>query len=193
LEALREPLESGQITVSRAQQQVDFPARFQLVTAMNPCPCGHLGDGSERCRCTATAIQRYRSRVSGPLLDRIDIHVDVPRMQPTSPSAPDCHTETSAAVRRRVAVAQQRQRTRAGKLNHQLTVSELADSCRLRPQDSALLSRASDRLGFSQRAWHRITKVARTIADLAGDEQIQTEHLQEAIGYRALDRRAADS
>jgi len=193
LEALREPLESGHVTVSRAQQQVDFPARFQLVTAMNPCPCGHLGDGSERCRCTAAAIQRYRARVSGPLLDRIDIHVEVPRTQPAPPATGDDKTETSDTVRRRVAAAQQRQRNRAGKLNHQLTVSELTATCRLRPKDSALLSRASDRLGFSQRAWHRITKVARTIADLAGNEQIQTEHLQEAIGYRALDRRAADS
>lgn len=187
LEVLREPLESGHITISRAARQADFPARFQLIAAMNPCPCGYLGDPLGRCRCTAEQVQRYRARVSGPLLDRIDLHVEAPRLaQGQLLGPPD--GEPSAAVRQRVSRARARQLTRAGKPNAALRNPEVDQWCALQPEDRQLLSRAIEYLGLSARAYHRVLKVARTIADLTGDAEIRTTHLTEAIGYRRLDR-----
>ena len=188
LEVLREPLESGRVTVSRAAQQAQFPARFQLVAAMNPCPCGHLGDGTDRCRCTPERIHRYRARVSGPLLDRIDLQVEVPPIRGEFRPGLKRQGETSAQVRRRVNAARTRQLERHGKPNCLLTVPELKKDCRLSPEATALLQGAVERLGLSARAWHRIQRVARTIADLAGAEHIGIAHVGEAITYRSLDR-----
>ncbi len=190
LEVLREPLETGRITISRAARQAEFPARFQLVAAMNPCPCGWLGDPSGRCRCTAEQVQRYRARLSGPLLDRIDRHVPVGRVPQhellTPEPAPPA--ESSAAVRARVCAARERQLARAGKPNHQLEPRELARDCRLDHESQSLLLQASERLRLSARASHRILRVARTLADLEASEAIRARHLAEAIGYRVLDR-----
>jgi magnesium chelatase family protein len=188
LEVLREPLESGLVTISRAARQSEFPARFQLVAAMNPCPCGWAGDPSARCRCSAEPIARYRARISGPLLDRIDLHVDVPRLPPAQlrPDAPD--GESSAAVRARVEAARALQHARAGTPTAQLSQPETMAACRLAAADQALLERAIDSLQLSARSMHRILRVARTIADLAGSAGIASAHLAEALGYRRIDR-----
>ncbi|MEN1961198.1 YifB family Mg chelatase-like AAA ATPase [Luteimonas sp. MJ246] len=189
LEVLRQPLESGTVTVSRAARQNEFPARFQLVAAMNPCPCGWAGDASGRCQCSTDAVQRYRMRVSGPLLDRIDLHVDVPRVSPAElrPDAPP--GESSAAVRERVVAARSVQLERTGVLNARLDQSGTGTHCRLAAADQALLERAIDNLQLSARAMHRILRVARTIADLAGSSAIGSAHLAEALGYRGVDPR----
>lgn len=186
LEVLREPLENGHITISRAARQAEFPARFQLVAAMNPCPCGYLGDPGGRCRCAPDQIQRYRQRISGPLLDRIDLQVEVPRLPSRELQGP--RGETSAAVRARVTAARQRQLARQGCTNAQLDGAALDHHCRLGPAEEALLRSALDRLGLSARGYHRILRVARSIADLAATETIAAEHLGEALGYRNLDR-----
>ena len=185
LEVLREPMESGRILISRAARQAEFPARFQLVAAMNPCPCGYHGDPSGRCRCSPDAVARYRGRISGPMLDRIDMHVEVPRVPPAQWRDPG---EDSATVRARVLVARDRQLARAGKPNALLGTTELARDGALSEPDRVLLDHAAERLGLSARAHQRILRVARTIADLDGSEQLRREHLTEAIGYRRLDR-----
>jgi magnesium chelatase family protein len=187
LEVLREPLESGRITISRAAQQAEFPARFQLVAAMNPCPCGFLGDGERACACTPEQVRRYRGRLSGPLLDRIDLHVEVPRL-PYRLLRGDNTEESSAMVRERVQAARERQRQRSGKPNAVLDISDIERHCSLTEKDYRLLESALEKFGLSPRAYHRILKVARTIADLADSNTIRTQHLTEAIGYRALDR-----
>lgn len=188
LEVLREPLESGTVTVSRAARSAQFPARFQLIAAMNPCPCGWAGDASGRCRCSPEAVRRYRGRLSGPLLDRIDLHVEVPRLPPQElrPEAPP--GESSAQVRARVEHARILQLRNRGVLNAQLSQADTLRLCRLQPRDQLLLERAIDRLQLSARSLQRILRVSRTIADLAGAQDIATEHLSEALGYRRLDR-----
>jgi len=185
LEVLREPLESGRIHISRAAQQAEFPARFQLVAAMNPCPCGYQGDPSGRCRCTPDQIVRYRARISGPLLDRIDMHVEVPRI-PAGELAhsPQQPAETSAKVRERVEQARRRQLERTGCTNQAMRNPQIEQFCKLDAKAQGLVHQALERLGLSARAYHRILKLARTIADLAGSPEI----LSEAIGYRRLDR-----
>lgn len=189
LEVLREPLESGRITISRAARQAEFPARFQLVAAMNPCPCGYLGHSNGRCHCTGEQVQRYRARVSGPLLDRIDMHVEVPNVpQAVLRASPNEQSENSAAVRQRVELARTQQTIRSNKPNAVLKNREVQKHCRISDDDSKLLEQAIDRLGLSARAYHRILKVARTVADLAGEKDIATAHLTEAIAYRRLDR-----
>ena len=189
LEVLREPLESGAIVVSRAARQAEFPAAFQLIAAMNPCPCGYLGDASGRCHCSADQVQRYRARISGPLLDRIDLHVEAPRvareaLRPDTP--PD--GETSAVVALRVDTARERQLARSNKPNARLTTREINKHCKPDAAGQQLLERAMEQLGLSARAYHRILKVARTIADLANSEQVMSVHVAEAVGYRVLDR-----
>ena len=189
LEVLREPLESGRITISRAARQAEFPARFQLIAAMNPCPCGYLGDNSRNCRCSADKIARYRDRISGPLMDRIDMHIEVPRLPTEMLHRPaEEVAEGSAAVRERVEAARERQLQRIGRSNSALSSREVENICRLDDAGRTLLHRAMERLRLSARAYHRILKVARTIADLDGQGEIQVAHLSEAIGYRRLDR-----
>jgi magnesium chelatase family protein len=189
LEVLREPLESGRITISRAARQAEFPALFQLVAAMNPCPCGYLGDPSGRCHCSADQIARYRGRISGPLMDRIDMHIEVPRLDPEELSGPpDANAESSNRVRERVERGRTVQLQRAGKPNHALTSREVDLHCVLDPSGRRLMEQAMTRLGLSARAFHRVLKVARSIADLAGEAAIRVPHLSEAIGYRRIDR-----
>lgn len=190
LEVLREPLETGHITISRATRQADFPARFQLIAAMNPCPCGYLGDTSGRCHCSSEQVLRYRARISGPLLDRIDMHLEVPRvphevLRKGSPQG----EESSATIRARVVAARGIAAARNGKPNSALSAKEVKLHCDLTEQGHTLLEQAMDKFGLSHRAYHRILKLARTIADLAGSEHIAVNHLSEAIGYRKLDRR----
>ena len=191
LEVLREPLESGRIIISRAAQQAEFPAQFQLVAAMNPCPCGYLGDRSGRCHCTEEQIRRYRHRISGPLLDRIDLHIEVPNVpvDVLRDNSPD-QCESSHQVQQRIAKAFMIQTDRAGKSNHKLGNREVDLYCRLDKASTDLLETAIEKLGLSARAMHRILKVTRTIADLAGTEEICTAHLAEAINYRRLDRKS---
>ncbi|MGH8397275.1 MAG: YifB family Mg chelatase-like AAA ATPase [Gammaproteobacteria bacterium] len=189
LEVLREPLETGQIVVSRAARQAEFPARFQLIAAMNPCPCGYLGDASGRCHCTFEQVQRYRARISGPLLDRIDLHVDVPRppreaLRPDTPS----DGEASGVIAARVTAARNRQLARSGKPNGRLTPREVGKTCAPDGPALDLLEQAAERFGFSARAYHRILKTGRTIADLAACNTVESAHIAEAIGYRVLDR-----
>jgi magnesium chelatase family protein len=189
LEVLREPLESGAIVVSRAARQAEFPAAFQLIAAMNPCPCGYLGDPSGRCRCTPDQVQRYRSKVSGPLLDRIDLHVEAPRvareaLRPDTP--PD--GEPSSVVAQRVTLTRQRQLDRQAKPNARLGTREINKHCKPDAAGQQLLERAMEQLGLSARAYHRVLKVARTIADIAGTENVTSVHVAEAVGYRVLDR-----
>ncbi|GAB6195388.1 hypothetical protein PAGU2595_006890 [Lysobacter xanthus] len=188
LEVLREPLESGVVTVSRAARSSEFPARFQLVAAMNPCPCGWAGDPSGRCRCGSDAIQRYRARVSGPLLDRIDLHVALGRLPPAELRGDRPGGESTATVRARVEAARARQLARCGHPNARMTQGETFALCRLSDRDQALLEQAIDRLQLSARSAVRILRTARTIADLDDADAIATRHLAEAIGYRTLER-----
>jgi magnesium chelatase family protein len=186
LEVLREPLESGHITISRAARQADYPARFQLVAAMNPCKCGWLGDPGGRCHCTSEQVMKYRGRISGPLLDRIDMHIEVPRLAFDDMQGPP--GECSASVRQRITATRTIQLARNGTLNSRLTHRQIDAACTLKDSDRLLLQQAMNRLQLSARAYHRILKLARTIADMNASENIQTRHLTEAINYRKLDR-----
>lgn len=185
LEVLREPLEAGTVTIARASGSITFPARFQLVAACNPCPCGHLGDPLHPCRCSPTQVERYRGRLSGPLLDRIDLHVEVPPV-PFERLGEMPSGESTAQVRQRVMAARERQlrRNGNGRLNADLEGRDLDRHAALSEPSRALLLAASRRLGFSARTYHRILRVARTIADLAGMGEIEGGHVAEAIHYR---------
>jgi magnesium chelatase family protein len=188
LEVLREPLESGVITVSRAARHAEFPASFQFIAAMNPCPCGYLGDAQGKCRCTAERIDRYRARLSGPLLDRLDLHIEVPRVASETLRRESQHIESSAAVAKRVLRARELQHARQGAANARLNNREIERYCRPTNKALALLERASATLGLSARAYHRVLKVGRTIADLADLELIDTPQISEAMALRRLDR-----
>ena len=191
LEVMRQPLEDGEVSISRAAGKITLPSRFMLVAAMNPCPCGYLGDKSRQCRCSPVQIQRYRSRLSGPLLDRIDIHVEAPALSidELRTAAPG---ESSAVMRERIVAARAVQSRRfAGtslRCNAQMSSKQLREVCALTSEQGLILQRAMERLGLSARAYDRVLKVARTIADLAGTPAIETAHLLEAINYRSLDR-----
>ncbi|PLY06903.1 MAG: ATP-dependent protease [Desulfuromonas sp.] len=193
LEMLRQPLEDGQVSISRAALSLTYPANFMLVAAMNPCPCGFLGDVQHDCTCTPALIQRYRSRLSGPLLDRIDLHIEVPRV-PHKDLTDERPAETSAEIRIRVNRARAVQRERLAPYglhaNSQMQARHIRRFCKLDPQGDTLLEQVTDRLGLSARSFTRILKLARTIADLAEAEQITTQHLSEAIQYRGLDRKS---
>ncbi|MFG0380243.1 YifB family Mg chelatase-like AAA ATPase [Pseudomonas sp. zbq_18] len=183
LEVLREPLESGQIVIARARDKVRFPARFQLVAAMNPCPCGYLGDPGGNCRCTPDQVQRYRAKLSGPLLDRIDLHLTVAR-ESTSLLGEHSATQSSASAAATVAAARLRQMRRQGCANAFLDLPGLRLHCSLMEEDRRWLEQACERLHLSLRAAHRLLKVARTLADLEEAEQISRSHLAEALQYR---------
>lgn len=192
LEVLRQPLEDGEVTISRSAAKVAFPCAFMLVAASNPCPCGYLGDPRGRCRCTPSQVERYRSRLSGPLLDRIDLHIEAPALSVAElrSAAPG---ESSAPIRARVQAARDRQHARfAGSsttVNARITHGQIRRHCALDDSLGDLLQQAMEKLSLSARAYDRILKVARTIADLAGSEAIAAPHLLEAIQYRTLDRR----
>lgn len=186
LEVLREPMESGHIVISRAARQSTFPAQFQLVAAMNPCPCGYVGDPRQRCHCTPDQIQRYRSRISGPLLDRIDLCVEVPQVPLADLGTPrGVHDEDSATVRARVLKARRQSLMRAGRPNAEISTRELERDCALGPAERHWFETALERLSLSARAYHRVLRVARTIADLDGGAALlEREHLAEALQYR---------
>ncbi|HEY6242166.1 MAG TPA: YifB family Mg chelatase-like AAA ATPase [Burkholderiales bacterium] len=186
LEALREPLESGRVAISRAARQAEYPARFQLIGAMNPCPCGYLGHFSGKCRCTPDRIARYRSKLSGPLLDRIDVQIEVPALREDE-LVHGSQGENSAQVRTRVERACVRQLERQGKNNTRLGPREVQRFCAVEDAANNLLKRAIAKLHLSARAYHRVLKLARTIADLAGETAIGVAHVAEAIQYRRLD------
>lgn len=191
LEVLRQPLEDQKVTISRAAMSLTFPSSFMLVAAMNPCPCGYFNDPTHECKCTPPQIQRYVSKISGPLLDRIDIHIDVPAVKVSELSAQEAH-EGSTEIRARVNHARRTQLDRfAGEhlfCNSQMTPRLIRKHCQLAPTAQTLLERAINRYGLSARAYDRILKVSRTIADLDGDEHVVEKHISEAVNYRTLDR-----
>jgi magnesium chelatase family protein len=192
LEVLRQPLEEGRATIARALASTTFPARFVLVAAMNPCPCGYLGDARHACKCAPMQVERYMGRVSGPLLDRIDLHVEVPAV-PFRELSASADGTSSAAMREQVDRARRAQRERFGpddpRLNGRMTTRQLRRHCVLDAEGRALLQTAMDDLGLSARAHDRILRVARTAADLDGGGDIRPAHVMEAISYRSLDRK----
>jgi magnesium chelatase family protein len=194
LDALRQPLEDGSVTISRVAHSISFPARFMLIAAMNPCPCGYWGDKRRSCSCNGAQIRKYRSRISGPLLDRMDIHIEVPPVTIRELSM-DNEEEPSEHIRRRVAAARRIQegRFRTKKLyaNSQMTARAVKKYCTLNDEGRQILEKAMEKFALSPRSYHRILKVARTIADLEEKEQIEEPHIAEAIQYRVLDKRAA--
>jgi magnesium chelatase family protein len=188
LDVLREPLETGTIMISRAARQAEFPARFQLIAAMNPCPQGYSCDGKSLCQCTIEQQKRHRSSISAPLLDRIDIHIEVPRLDKSALDSNAPRGESSAQIRERVIQAYQRQMQRCGKSNAELNNKEVEAFCQLGEKEKIILNQAMDKLRLSARAYHRILKLARTIADISESERIEMQHLAEAITYRSVNR-----
>ena len=193
LEVLRQPIESGTVTISRASGSYTFPSRFMLIAAMNPCPCGHLGDRLHVCRCRQMQIQNYRAKISGPLLDRIDLHVELAALTDDELLSKNC-SESSRTIRERVIAARKIQTARFGRspkltCNAQMESAHILKFCRLDVTTETILRHAIHEFGLSARAYDRILRVSRTIADLAGSEELKREHIFEAIGYRALDRR----
>jgi magnesium chelatase family protein len=189
LEVLREPLESGHIVISRAQHQVNFPAQFQLVAAMNPCPCGYYGDDSGRCNCREDQIERYRNKISGPLLDRIDIQIRVPTIPielVTQDQQQDANEPDQSALKAQIERARQTMTKRSGAANARLSSKALQTHCSLNLADRRFLNDAAERLGLSMRAYHKVLKVARTIADLSEEENIETPHVVEALAFREI-------
>lgn len=183
LEVLREPLENGEIHISRAARQAVYPARFQLVAAMNPCPCGYLGHPAKPCRCTPESISRYRGKISGPLLDRIDLTIEVPALSAVELTQAQAG-EASASVRERVLAARARQTARQGKTNAGLNAAELDSIARIEPEAKQALGEMLEKLSLSARSYHRILRVARTLADLAGDETVNRGHVLRAVSFR---------
>jgi len=187
LEVLREPLESGKIAISRAAKQAEFPASFQLIAAMNPCPCGYWGDSQNNCRCTSEQVQRYQNKLSGPFLDRIDMHIEVPALSHKDLQESSDEIEKSMIVKQRVIDAQQRQKKRRKHCNAHLSNQEIEKDCRLSINDQKVLEKTMNKMHLSARAYHRVLKLARTIADLDSSEDIQLHHLTESIGYRKIE------
>lgn len=183
LEVLREPLENGEIHISRAARQAVYPAKFQLVAAMNPCPCGYLGHPNKPCRCTPESVARYRSKISGPLLDRIDLTIEVPSL-PAAELMQQQAGESSADVLQRVLAARDRQYARQGKVNAALSVTELDSVANIEQEARDALGAMLEKLSLSARSFHRIMRVARTLADLAGDNAVGRSHVLKAISFR---------
>lgn len=191
LEVLREPIESGEIRISRANGTLTFPSQFQLLAAMNPCPCGYAGHPTVTCSDTPQQIAQYRRKLSGPLLDRFDLHVEVSSQSGAVLLSNSEPAENSLSVYERVASARDKQYRRQGKLNSELKPNELAKFCPLSPEIQKILESAMDRLALSARAAHRIVKVARTLADLENQDELALKHITEALAYRGMDRRSA--
>lgn len=190
LEVLREPMESGEIAISRANHHVCYPASFQLIAAMNPCPCGYYGDSKQHCRCTPDQVNRYRNKISGPLLDRIDMHIHVNALPISSLTQKNNHEETnSQEIRRRVTDTRNFQLKRQGVANNKLSNKELEKHCSLNTNEQRLLENSIDKLRLSARAYHRILRVSRTIADMEQSIMIKEKHLHEALSYRNFDRK----
>lgn len=187
LEVMREPIESGEVRISRARTQATFPARFQFIAAMNPCPCGYFGNNDDRCRCTPDQVRRYRDRISGPMLDRIDLHVPVRALRQGELHGKN-EGDNSASIRERVELTRNRQLTRQQKPNHLLSAPELEEYCQITNNDKALLEHAINKMGLSTRAYHRVLKVARTLADMNNKPHPETEEISEALSYRTLDK-----
>jgi magnesium chelatase family protein len=191
LEALRQPLEHGIVTIARAQQTLTFPARFILVAALNPCPCGFYGDRTRQCTCSRPQIDRYLGKLSGPLLDRIDLHIPVEALDYATVTQNTNNGPTSADLRVAIEAARARQAVRYNATtiyNAQLQAAAVDTHCTLTPDASALMARSFDKLKLSMRGYHKLLKIARTIADLAGNQDIEVAHLQEALSYRSLDQ-----
>lgn len=191
LEALREPLELGKITISRATSQAEFPAQFQLIAAMNPCPCGFYGDKQQHCRCSDYQIQRYRRKISGPLLDRIDLHIQVPRVDIEQLQQQQHQAVTSQTMQKQVLKARNRQDERDGCCNTQLEGHHIVERCQLGETENQLLRQVNQRLQLSTRAYYRLLKVARTIADIEQSEYVTSTHLSEALSYRQIDTQSS--
>jgi magnesium chelatase family protein len=190
LEALREPLETGTITIARAARRSEFPARFQLIGAMNPCPCGYLGSSTHACRCTPDQVHRYQAKLSGPLMDRIDLHVEVPALPPGELLG-STGGEPTESIRLRCTQARERATARQGTTNHALAGQEIDTHAQLDPAAHKFLQAAATQLGWSARGTHRTLKIARTIADLAGAGSTQLAHVAEAMQYRRILRTGA--
>ena len=188
IDVLREPMESGTITISRAARQADFPAQFQLIAAMNPCPQGYSCDGKDLCQCTPEQQLKHRNRISAPFLDRIDIHIEVPRIDNQALNNDTPEGESSEQIRQRVYKAFSHQQKRGPRCNAELKVKEIENFCRLETKEKLLLERAMEKLKLSARAYHRILKLARTIADIENSQNIEMPHLTEAISYRSMNR-----
>lgn len=188
LEILRQPMESGRILISRAKKNATYPARFQLIAAMNPCPCGHLGNAALSCTRAPRCAEAYQNKISGPLLDRIDLHVDVDAVNPWEMTRDDTPRETSAQIRTRVVAARNRQIARQGKVNAHLDGTELEQYAKLNDELTAFLNNAAEKMGMSARGYNRIKRLARTIADLRGAENIEMPDLAEALSYRPINR-----
>jgi magnesium chelatase family protein len=187
LEILRQPMESGKIMISRAKKTASYPARFQLIAAMNPCPCGHLANAALACSKAPRCAEAYQNKISGPLLDRIDLHVDVDAVNPWDMNK-EADGETSAVVRARVVVARDKQISRQGKMNAHLDGKELDAACDLTTELTEFLNMAAEKLGLSARGYNRIKRLARTIADLRESDNIEMKDLAEALSYRPINR-----
>jgi magnesium chelatase family protein len=188
LEILRQPMESGRILISRARRNATYPARFQLIAAMNPCPCGHLGNAALSCSRAPRCAEAYQNKISGPLLDRIDLHVDVDAVKPWEMTNDDSPRETSAEIRARVVAARERQITRQGRVNALLDGPELERFAALTPELTTFLNTAAEKMGMSARGYNRIRRLARTIADLRGSDKIEMADLTESLSYRPINR-----